>query len=107
MKKLLISIFIILIAILTIVTMIRGLNIGKLEILGFTGMNEKNEELDKKIETATKLASTDYPRVLSDIEKNLKDLETQKQTYDDMVTVSTDSQVEQATQFEKYEKEKL
>lgn len=107
MKKLLITIFIILITILTIITIIRGLKLGGLEILGITGMNEKNAELDEEITQATKLASTDYPRTLSDIEENLKELQKQKQTYDDMVTVSSDSQVEQATQFAKYEQEKL
>ena len=107
MKKLLITIFIVLITILTIVTIIRGLQIGGLEILGITGMREKNAQLDEEIDQATKLASTNYPEVLVDLEENSKELEKQKQKYDDMVTVSTDSQVEQATQFAKYEQETL
>ena len=107
MKKLLITIVIVLLTILTIITIVRGLQIGGLEILGITGMNEKNAQLDEEINQATKLASTDYPKVLSDIENNVKELKKQKQTYDDMVTVSTDAQVEQATQFAKYEQEKL
>ena len=107
MKKLLITIVIVLLTILTIITIVRGLQIGGLEILGITGMNEKNTQLDEEINQATKLASTDYPKVLSDIENNVKELKKQKQTYDDMVTVSTDAQVEQATQFAKYEQEKL
>lgn len=107
MKKLLITLVIVLLTILTIVAIVRGVQLGGLEILGITGMNEKNTELDEEITEATKLASTDYPRATEQIEQNLKDLQKQKQTYDDMVTVSTDSQVEQATQFAKYEQEKL
>ena len=64
MKKLLITIVIVLLTILTIITIVRGLQIGGLEILGITGMNEKNTQLDEEINQATKLASTDYPKVL-------------------------------------------
>ena len=107
MKKLLITIVIVLLTILTIVAVIRGLQIGNLEILGITGMNEKNAELDAEISEAKKLASTDYPKMLSEIEQNLKEWKETKQDYDDRVVVSTESQIEQATQFAKYEQEKL
>ena len=81
MKKLLITIVIVLLTILTIVAVIRGLQIGNLEILGITGMNEKNAELDAEISEATKLASTDYPKMLSEIEQNLKEWKRQKNLF--------------------------
>ena len=62
MKKLLILIIITLVTILIIVTAINGLRIGNLEILGIRGMQEKNNELDTKIEEATRLASTDFKK---------------------------------------------
>ena len=107
MKKLLILIVIALLTVLTVLTMVKGLSIGSLEILGIQGMKEKNEELDGEITEATKLASTDFPKALSNLETSGKELETQKQKYLDMTTVSTDSQVQQASQLTKYELEKL
>ena len=107
MKKLLILIIITLITILIIVTAINGLKIGKLEILGIRGMQEKNEELDIKIQEATRLASTDFKKAQSEVTENMKSLENKKQEYEDMVTVSTDTQVEQATRFTQYESERL
>ena len=107
MKKLLILIIITLVTILIIVTAINGLRIGNLEILGIRGMQEKNNELDTKIEEATRLASTDFKKAQSQVTDNMKSLETKKQEYEDMVTVSTDTQVEQATQFTQYESERV
>ena len=107
MKKLFILIVIALLTVLTLLTMLRGIQIGSLQILGIQGMKEKNEKLDEQITQATKLASTDYPKAYSQLESSNKELQKQKQTYEDMTAVSTDSQVEQASQLTKYELEKL
>ena len=107
MKKLLILIVIALLTVLTLLTMLRGIQIGSLQILGIQGMKEKNEKLDEQLTQATKLASTDYPKAYSQLESSNKELQKQKQTYEDMTAVSTDSQVEQASQLTKYELEKL
>ena len=107
MKKLLILIVIALLTVLTLLTMLRGIQIGSLQILGIQGMKEKNEKLDEQITQATKLASTDYPKAYLQLESSNKELQKQKQTYEDMTAVSTDSQVEQASQLTKYELEKL
>ena len=72
MKKLLISIIIILVLILTVITIINGIKIGNFKILGIVEIKKQNEELDNKIKDATKLASTDYPKALDDLNKNLK-----------------------------------
>lgn len=107
MKKLLILIVIALLTVLTLMTMLRGIQIGSLQILGIQGMKEKNEKLDEQITQATKLASTDYTKAYSELVTSSKELETEKQKYEDMTAVSTDSQVEQASQLTKYELEKL
>lgn len=107
MKKLLILIVIALLTVLTLLTMIRGIQIGSIQVLGIQGMKEKNEKLDEEITQATKLASTDYERAYSQLETSNKELQEQKQAYEDMTAVSTDSQVQQASQLTKYELEKL
>ncbi len=107
MKKLLILSIIVLLTILIVITAINGLHIGGLEILGIRGMQEKNAELDNKIQEATKLASTDFKKAQTQVTDNMKQLETKKQEYQDMVTVSTDTQVEEASQITRYESERI
>lgn len=62
MKKLLLSILTVLVIILTAITMIKGLKIGNINILGIMEMKQKNEELDTTVKEATKLASSDYQK---------------------------------------------
>lgn len=107
MKKLLILIVIALISILTVITILNGLEIGGLSILAITGIKEESLELDETVQNATKLASTTYPQKNLEINDNIKKLQSEKQKYEDMVTVSTDSQVQLASQYEKYNVETL
>lgn len=102
MKKLLLSIIIILVIILTGITIVKGFEIGGLTILGITGIKEKNEDLDTTIKQATKLASTDYQKKIEDLNETIKKLESEKEKYDDMINVSTDSEVEAANQSYDY-----
>lgn len=107
MKKLLISILIILLLVLCGFAVTKGYNIGNFTVLGVEAIKEKNEQLDESIGQATKLASTDYPKAISDTETDLKKLTEEKKNYEDMVTISTGDEVKQATQFQKYEIESL
>lgn len=98
MKKLLLSVITVLLIILIVVTMINGLKIGNINILGIAQMKTKNNELDNTINEATKLASTGYQRKIDDLNNAIKEFETKKQSYEDMVDVSTDSEVTAANQ---------
>ena len=102
MKKLLITICIILVTILTIITIIRGLQIGKLEVLGIAGMQEKNAELDETVTEATKLANSEFPSKVRELDASMKELNEQKTTYQDMVAVSSSEDVQNASQLTKY-----
>ena len=98
MKKLLISVIIALILILTGVTIVNGIEIGPIKILGISDIKKENNKLDDKVKQATRLTSTDYQKNLDDLNDAIKQLENQKSNYEDMVDVSTDSQVEAANQ---------
>lgn len=98
MKKLLLSIVSLLIIILIGVTIIKGFKIGGLNILGITEIKKQNEDLDEIINQSTKLASTDYQKKINDLNSAIKKLEAEKTSYEDMVDVSTDSEVEAANQ---------
>jgi hypothetical protein len=98
MKKLLISIIILLMLILTGFTIVKGIDIGPLKVLGILEIKDENDKLDDKVKQATKLTSTDYQKKIDDLNTAIKQLETQKNSYEDMINVSTDSQVEAANQ---------
>ena len=106
MKKLLILILIALLVSLTMFLVIQGINIGKIEILGVNGIQEKNNELDSKIQQAAKLVEKDYKQAVSNVETNAKKLKEEKQNYEDMIII-TDGETQVANQIEKYEIETL
>lgn len=103
MKKLLITAIIILLIILTGITMIKGINVGKLSVLGIKDIKKEDEQLNTTIQQATKLASTDYQKKLNDLDKNVKEFEKTKNSYNDMISVSTDSEIQAANQYGVYE----
>lgn len=103
MKKLLLSISAVLVIILTGITVVKGLEIGELNILGITEIKEKNDDLDTTIQQATKLASTDYQKKMDSLDEATKKLETEKSTYEDMVNVSTESEIQAANQSYDYD----
>ena len=99
MKKLLITAIIILLIILTGITMIKGINVGKLSVLGIKDIKKEDEQLNTTIQQATKLASTEYQKKINDLNDQIKKLENEKQEYEEMVNVSTESQTQTANQF--------
>lgn len=107
MKKLLLSIVIILVLALTIVTVIQGLHIGGINILGVKEIQEEDQTLEKKLTEATQLVSTEYPNKLSELDTDISKMKEYKQKYEDMVAVSTDSEVAASLQTQKYTVDKL
>lgn len=107
MKKVLILILIALLLALTMFIAINGVQIGNLEILGVTGIQDRNNELEEKIAQATKLASTDFKKAVSAVQEDSKKLEEEKKNYEDMTAISTDSEIQEAAQLQTYEIEYL
>lgn len=107
MKKLLILILIALLLTLSIFIVIQGVKIGKLEVLGIGQIQEKNEELDSKIQQAGKLAEKDYQQAVSDVNTNTKKLKEEKKNYEDMTAISEEGDGQTINQVEKYEIETL
>lgn len=107
MKKLLISILIALLLILSIFIAVNGLNVGKIEVLGIRGINQKNSELDQKIQQATQLSTIDYQKAVDEVEENSKKLTEEKKNYEDMALLNKDSEGQATAQLQKYEVEAL
>ena len=93
MKKLIISILVILLIVLTGMTVVKGLKIGNINILGISELKKENDELDTKVKEATKLASTDYQKKIDELNKQLKQLQSKKEEYLDLENVSSEQQI--------------
>lgn len=107
MRKLLISVLIVILLAVAGYMCYNGITIINYRISGLKEIKKLNENLDERISVASKLVSTDYPTQISNISKSMKDLKTEKEKYDNMVTISTDEQVQAAAKIEKYEIEYL
>lgn len=103
MKKLLLLILITLVLILTIFTVVKGFQIGRFKVLGINQIQEKNDNLQQKVEQATRLATTDFPKKENEITESSKELEDKKVEYEDMVAVSSTDDVQSARQIPSYE----
>lgn len=107
MKKLLMLVLISLLVVLCGFVAIKGFNIGRLEILAFTKIQERSNELDNKIQEASKLSEKDYKQAVSTVEEDAKKLQQEKKEYEDMTAISTEGDVASANQLERYEIETL
>ena len=107
MKKLLILILIALLLALAGIIAINGVQLGSFKILGIKGIQARSAELDEKIQEAGSLAQKDFQQAVKDVEDDSKKLQDVKAEYDEIVAVSTTSDVESAAQLEKYEIETL
>ena len=102
MRKLLISVLIIILLAIALYMCYNGITLINFRVSGIKEIQQLNENLDNQILAASTLVSNDYPTELSNLSKSLKELKTEKENYDNLVNISTDEQVENATKFEKY-----
>ncbi|MCF0124528.1 MAG: hypothetical protein HUJ68_02020 [Clostridia bacterium] len=107
MKKLLLLILIVLFAALSIYVIMGGISIGNIHINGINGIREESDNLDKTIQKAAKLATTDFAKVQDDIKKDSKSLTDVKQQYEEKVALSNSSDVAVANQLENYQIDSL
>ena len=107
MKKLLMLILIVLLVVLSGFIVIRGFEAGEVEILSYVGIQEKNRNLDEKIQESSKLAEKDYKQAVNTVQESGKKLEQAKKEYEDLTVVSSESDVQTAGQIERYEVETL
>lgn len=101
MRKLLISILLILLIVMTVLCIKNGITIGPLHVLGITQIQDANGELTKKIAEA-KSTNDNYANKLTEIKNVIKDLGTARQEYLQTINVSTENEIREATQTKNY-----
>ena len=97
MRKLLMSLLLILLIVLAGLSFTKGIKIGGLEVYGITALQDLNADLDKQIEEA-KTVNERYTQNLSKLKKDISTLAEAKEECLNLINVSTDSQIKQATQ---------
>lgn len=107
MKKLLMLILIGLLLALFVYIGLYGFQVGNVEVLSYSGMQVRNEQLDAKIQEASKLAEKDYKEILSTVQESSKKFVQAKEEYEEMTTISSEDDIQMASQIERYEIEAL
>lgn len=107
MKNLLMAVFTLLLAVLIVILMVRGIQIGNFEVLSIGQIIEENENLNTKIENLNTLNNVTYKKNLSDLNEATKKLATSKSAYLDIASVSSDEEIKEANQDKSYAMEYL
>ncbi len=107
MKKILIIVMIILLSVIAYSTVANGYSVGDFLVLGIKDIQDKNNELNEKIQEANKKNTTTYQEKMNQLNVAAKDLIAKKKSYEELVSYSKDSDVAKAQQFQQYEVEVL
>ncbi len=103
MKKVLIGLLILILIALGINTIINGMEIGSLNVLGYENIRQKNNELDQKIEEAATLTGVTFPEKLGTLNTDSNKLKTVKEQYQDKIAYSSEENVQKAQTDEIYQ----
>lgn len=106
-RKILMGVLTVLLAVLTYFVIANGVSIGSFKALGLKGLKEEDTQIQSKIETASSLTSSQYPSKISELNQNTKNLLSKKEEYTDLTTYSTEDQIQAANELQEYEVEYL
>lgn len=107
MKKILILVIIVLLAIMCYNTISNGYKIAGLSVYGISKIKEESKNLDDKINNVQQLEEVTYPAKLSELNTAAKNLRSTKKTYDELVVYSSEQEILNASQSERYNIEVL
>lgn len=107
MKKILIGTIIILLCILAYFAIFRGITIGNFKILSVTQIKDENDYLTQQITETEALMKVDYLSKTETLNQSMESLLEEKNRYLDLASVSTESELEKASQEETYKIEYL
>ena len=107
MKNILISVISILLTVIIIICMFRGISIGQFKILSIPDIKLSSIKLDSEIEELNNLKNVTYKKKLNDLQSSIKNLTSAKQSYLDLASISTDTEIQQANQEQTYAMEFL
>ena len=107
MRKILISVLIVLLLVLAFFTVFQGISIGNFEILSASGIVGLNDELTAKIEEANRKINNDLQSKRTELSQSVSTLLQNKESYYRVANVSTESEISKANTQETYDIEYL
>lgn len=102
MKKLLISVLIILLVVLAYFAIFQGISLGSLRVLSVKQIMDANDDLNNKIEVTTSLIKKDYPSKKETLSTEIAQLLEKKEEYFDIAKISTEGEISKANTEETY-----
>lgn len=90
MRKILISVFVCLLFIMTVFSIVKGNDLLKVE--GFMGLYEKNKDLDNRIEELSQTINIGYTYAQDDLEKSVDNLLEAKTEYETQVILASSNE---------------
>lgn len=107
MRKILITILIVLLLVLAYFTIFQGISIGTFNILSTKDIIRLNEDLTQKIEEVNTKIKSDLPNKENDLKASVEILLENKEKYYKVANVSTETEISKANKEEVYDIEYL
>lgn len=107
MRKILISILIVLLLAALYVMAFKGIDVLGIKILSISEIKNKNSNLEAHLENVSSLTSIEQPKAMSSLNSSVKELMIAKEEYNDKVLYSSSEDIAQAAQTIPYETEYL
>lgn len=94
MKSEIVTIIILISIILLILFTIKGVNIGNFKVLSIAEIQEKNNDLNSKLDQASELASIEFPKKIETLEKTFEEYTSKKEKYEQLSGISSDEDID-------------
>lgn len=107
MRKLLLGMLSIILLAFSIYIAIYGVSIGGLEIKGIPAIKEENTKLETKIQKASQLRNSEYSQKVTSLESAYKKLMTEKENYEQILSLGVDENGQPLNKIQEYEMEKI
>ncbi len=102
MRKILLSIIIVLFLALGYVSLKNGIHIGDMQILSIEQIGQKSQELKTKIDDANQLIEVNYPQKITELTNAEKQLQQSEEEYYKYTNISSDEEILNAMEQKSY-----
>lgn len=107
MRKILLELLAIILLAFSIYVAVYGLALGNIKVNGIIEISQKNDLLERKIQSVSKLKNSDYPQTVSVLESSYKKLKTEKENYEQIVALGVDENGKTLNKMQEYEIETI
>lgn len=107
MRKILLTIIIILLLIFGYFSLFKGIEIGSFKISSIKQIDENNKLLEAKIEQVNTDIDVNYPKKIEELNQAIRKIEDAEERYSKETNLSSDQEIQSALEIESFDIEKL